>query len=102
MANTKLSWTHDGKNTDGSAIAAADFIGWELKVDGSPSLSVPRSWETDGTYEVLLSELFAGKSGTFALSLSLITKGGQSSFTGPVDATVDFRTPSAPKALAVA
>jgi hypothetical protein len=102
MANSKtLTWQHDGKNTDGSVIAAGDFLGWELAVDSQPSLSVPRGWETDGSYTIELSELFAGKAGTFQLALALVTKQGKSDFTGSLPAVIDFRKPNSPFAFAV-
>lgn len=52
---TKLTWQHDGRNTDGSQFGAASFAGWEIEIDGEVGLSIPAGWETDGNYELPLN-----------------------------------------------
>lgn len=98
-----LSWTHDGKNTDGTDIALADFRGWGIEVNGTEVVSVPRSWEPDGTYEIQTKDMAAfAKAGTYAIRMKLVTSGGDSVWTSPLSFTLAESKPNPPFGLAVA
>lgn len=97
-----ISWRHDGMGA-GGAIAASDFRGWTLEVDGVEAASVPTGWETDGQYQLPTSEMpvFAS-AGDYVIRMRLVTIGGASEWTAPVRFTLVEGRPNAPFALAVA
>lgn len=74
----KLSWSHGGKNTDGSDIAASDFVAWELSLNGTSVLNVPIGWTTtQGNYEAPIPMLNLAP-GAYSATLKLVTKQGKS------------------------
>lgn len=52
-----ISWTHGGKNTDGSDFNPSKFGGWQLDLNGQPAMSVPLGWESDGSYQFPIADL---------------------------------------------
>ena len=52
MATLHLVFSHDGKNTDGSAFDAAQFAGVSYSLDGRSYVSVPAAYAPDGVYDV--------------------------------------------------
>jgi hypothetical protein len=96
----KVTWQHGGKNVDGSAFDPTLFNGWEGELDGTPALSIPIGWETDGTYEFPLGSLSLAN-GQHALRLRLLAKNGvNSDWSNAVQFTVDMRKPNPPVNLA--
>jgi hypothetical protein len=96
----KLTWTHNGKNTDGSAFDATMFNGWEGELDGVPALSIPIGWNTGGTFEFPLGSL-ALANGNHTLRLRLLAKNGVASdYSNAATFTVDTRKPNPPASLA--
>lgn len=47
----KISWTHDGKNTDGTTFDPSQFQAFILYVNDVEHFAVPLAWQTDGEYE---------------------------------------------------
>lgn len=102
-----IRWRHDGKNTDGSSFDPAQFGGWQLDINGAPSVSVPIGWEADGEYEAPVTALELPE-GDYRAAMRLVKK-------DPVDPSkvilsdpsnvIDFEiraVPSAPFDLSVA
>lgn len=104
MANpTRLSWRHDGRNTDGTPFTAEQFAGWEIEVNDIPAAGVPAGWETDGEYEVPLANFaMVQETGTYRVRMRVVNRAGQgSAWSEPVTFTMDFRVPTAPTGLSV-
>lgn len=104
MANkTKLTWKHDGKNTDGSPFTEDQFAGFVLEINGAGAVGVPAGWEADGQYEMPLSDLAAvQETGDYTMRMAVVNSAGaQSAWSNAVSFSMDFRVPTAVTALAV-
>lgn len=102
MANpTKLTWRHDGKNTDGSIFDASQFGGWELEINGELAVSVPIGWSDAGVFELPLIDLEAIQvTGDYTLRMRLRHKNGNvSDWSEPASFSMDFRKPERPFGL---
>lgn len=106
MARAKsktIRWQHDGRDTDGHALVAEDFVGWSLEVNGEEVMSVPRGWETDGQYEVPTADVGAfEEAGDYSIRLRLIFEGASSDFSAPMAFILEASKPTAPFGLSVA
>lgn len=100
---TNLSFTHDGKNTDGSAFDPTLFNGFEVQIDGIAALSIPITWNTQGTYTAPIAPLGLA-TGSHTIAVQLLSKNGNNSAWSVPSAafSIDLRTPTAPLAVTVA
>lgn len=98
-----LSWSHDGKNTDGSPFTVDQFAGFQLSINDEPAVSIPAAWNDNGKYSMLIADVAALQStGTKRVSMAVVNKiGAVSSPSNEVVFTMDFRTPSRPFGLSV-
>lgn len=76
MANPHvLSWINPTLNTDGSAMAQPDFAGYELSLDGAPSVSVPLQFGV--TFDMAtLAAYQALKTGAHTATLAVVNTAG--------------------------
>ena len=98
---TVMRWSHDGKNTDGSNVPANAFQGWEVAINGAPSVAIPIGWqESDGSYEAPIASLNL-KTGDYVMTLRLVTTYGASGWSAPVEFEVRAQ-PTSPLSFSVA
>lgn len=97
-----LSWSHDGKNVDGSPFDESLFDGFELFVDGTPFAAVPIGWNVAGNYSVPIPP-FQLANGVRKIQLRLLSKSGvHSALSDEIQIQIETRAPSVPFGLAVA
>lgn len=99
-----IRWQHDGDYDQGGALDAADFRAWSLEVNGAAVLSVPRTWETDGQYEISTAAMpVFSEAGGYTIRLQLIMADDiESDYSQPATFTLEASKPTAPFGLSVA
>ncbi len=77
MANPHtLTWTNPTQNTDGSAMPASEFAGYQLSFDGNPAVSIPLTSESTTFDMGSLAAYEALKSGTHAVTIAVVSDQG--------------------------
>lgn len=101
MANpTRLTWSHDGRNEDGTPFTEEQFAGYQIAINNAPAISIPAVWDIDGSYEMPLS-ILGLPYGTYAVAIQVVARNGNVSRPSNV-ATFelrDERVPTAPLGL---
>jgi hypothetical protein len=100
---TKLTWSHDGRNTDGSPFDAEQFAGFLLVVNDEPAVAIPTQWNDEGKFELPFAGLAAFEtSGEKRVQMKVVNKkGAESAWSEPFVFELDLRKPTAPFGLQV-
>lgn len=97
-----MSWTHDGKDTNGKDLVTADVKGFQLDVDGQPFVDVPVPYEGAKSYSIPLKDLNIDNAVHHLIDLRLVMKNGVTSVPSNVFDLAGLVVPTAPLALGVA
>lgn len=96
----RLQWDGPTKNVDGSVFDQTQFAGYELELDGRPSVAIPVAWDSDNKYDFDLRSVGL-TFGQHKARIRVVNKTGKvSDFSNQVEFTyADERVPSPPLAL---
>jgi hypothetical protein len=80
-----ILWTGPTTYTDGVPYGQSDHAGYELEINGQPSVAIPVAWRTDNQYSLPVLGLPHLKQGNNAVRMRTVAANGQvSDWTGVV------------------
>ena len=71
--DSQLTWTHDGRNEDGSAYTQDQHVGFGLYLDGEQVATLPAALNPAGEYSVRVGDLGL-EVGTYSVELTTIAR----------------------------